>query len=66
MVGFQRRSTLHEQKITMNVMIWIVIGMSLSRNESVRQLINKLDIVVDYGARWIIKMPLTFSKQHYA
>ena len=47
--------TLRKRKLPMDAMIWAVIGMSLFRTESVRQLINKLDIVlpqdVDYVAR---------------
>jgi hypothetical protein len=48
-------ATLRRRKLPMDAMVWAVIGMSLFRNESVRQLINKLDIVlpqeVDYVAR---------------
>ena len=48
-------ATLRKRKLPMDAMIWAVIGMSLFRTESVRQLINKLDIVlpqdVDYVAR---------------
>lgn len=48
-------ATLRKRKLPMDAMIWTVIGMSLFRTESVRQLINKLDIVlpqeVDYVAR---------------
>ena len=48
-------ATLRRRKLPMDAMIWAVIGMSLFRTESVRQLINKLDIVlpqdVDYVAR---------------
>ena len=48
-------ATLRKRKLPMDAMIWAVIGMSLFRTESVRQLINKRDIVlpqeVDYVAR---------------
>ena len=48
-------ATLRKRKLPMDAMIWTVIGMALFRTESVRQLINKLDIVlpqeVDYVAR---------------
>jgi IS4 transposase len=48
-------ATLRKRKLPMDAMVWAVIGMSLFRTESVRQLINKLDIVlpqeVDYVAR---------------
>ena len=48
-------ATLRRRKLPMDAMIWAVIGMSLFRTESVRQLIDKLDIVlpqdVDYVAR---------------
>lgn len=48
-------ATLRKRKLPMDAMIWTVIGMALLRTESVRQLINKLDIVlpqeVDYVAR---------------
>lgn len=48
-------ATFRKRKLPMDAMIWAVIGMSLFRTESVRQLINKLDIVlpqdVDYVAR---------------
>ncbi|WP_026375605.1 IS4 family transposase [Aestuariibacter salexigens] len=48
-------ATLRKRKLPMDAMIWAVIGMALFRTESVRQLINKLDIVlpqeVDYVAR---------------
>ncbi|PKH32646.1 IS4 family transposase [Shewanella sp. ALD9] len=48
-------ATLRRRKLPMDAMVWAVIGMSLFRSESVRQLINKLDIVlpqeVDYVAR---------------
>jgi hypothetical protein len=48
-------ATLRKCKLPMDAMVWAVIGMSLFRTESVRQLINKLDIVlpqeVDYVAR---------------
>lgn len=48
-------ATLRKRKLPMESMIWAVIGMALFRGESVRQLINKLDIIlpneVDYVAR---------------
>ena len=48
-------ATLRKRKLPMDAMVWAVVGMSLFRTESVRQLINKLDIVlpqeVDYVAR---------------
>lgn len=48
-------ATLRRRKLPMDAMVLAVIGMFLFRNESVRQLINKLDIVlpqeVDYVAR---------------
>tara|TARA_R110002167_G_scaffold241514_1_gene446810 strand:+ start:63 stop:1388 length:1326 start_codon:yes stop_codon:yes gene_type:complete len=48
-------ATLRKRKLPMDAMVWAVIGMALFRTESVRQLINKLDIVlpqeVDYVAR---------------
>lgn len=48
-------ATLRKRKLPMDAMIWAVIGMALFRTESVRQLINKLDVVlpqdVDYVAR---------------
>lgn len=48
-------ATLRKRKLPMDAMVWAVIGMSLFRTESVRQLINKLDILlpqeVDYVAR---------------
>ena len=48
-------ATLRKRKLLMDAMVWAVIGMALFRTGSVRQLINKLDIVlpqkVDYVAR---------------
>ena len=48
-------ATLRRRKLPMDAMIWAVIGMALFRGESVRSLINKLDIVlpqeIDYVAR---------------
>ncbi|WP_413733910.1 transposase domain-containing protein, partial [Shewanella sp. BJSY2023SW005] len=48
-------ASLRRRKLPMDAMIWAVIGMALFRGESVRSLINKLDIVlpqeVDYVAR---------------
>jgi len=48
-------ATLRKRKLPMDAMVWAVIGMALFRTESVRQLINKLDIIlpqeVDYVAR---------------
>ena len=48
-------ATLRKRKLPMDAMVWAVVGRSLFRTESVRQLINKLDIVlpqeVDYVAR---------------
>ena len=48
-------ATLRKRKLPMESMVWAVIGMALFRGESVRQLINKLDIIlpneVDYVAR---------------
>ncbi len=48
-------ATLCKRKSPMGTMILAVIGMALFRGESVRQLINKLDIIlaneVDYVAR---------------
>ena len=39
-------ATIRKRKLPMDAMIWAVIGMALFRTESVRQLINKLDIVL--------------------
>ena len=39
-------ATLRKRKLPMDAMVWAVVGMSLFRTESVRQLINKLDIVL--------------------
>jgi hypothetical protein len=48
-------ATLRRRKLPMDAMVWAVVGMALFRNESVRSLIKKLDIVlpqeVDYVAR---------------
>ena len=48
-------ATLRKRKLLMDAMVWAVIGMALFRTGCVRQLINKLDIVlpkeVDYVAR---------------
>ncbi|MCS6134415.1 IS4 family transposase, partial [Shewanella baltica] len=48
-------ATLRRRKLPMDAMIWAVIGMALFRGESIRSLINKLDIVlpqeIDYVAR---------------
>ena len=48
-------ATLRKRKLPMDAMVWALIGMALFRGDSVRQLINKLDIIlpneVDYVAR---------------
>lgn len=47
-------ATLRKRKLPVDAVVWAAIGMALFRTESVRQLINKLDIVlpqeVDYVA----------------
>lgn len=47
-------ATLRKRKLPMESMVWAVIGMALFRNQSMRQLVNKLDIIlpneVDYVA----------------
>ena len=54
-LDFQGVATLRRRKLPMDAMIWAGIGMALFRGESVRSLINKLDIVlpqdIDYVAR---------------
>jgi len=47
-------ATLRKRKLPMESMVWAVVGMALFRNQSMRQLINRLDIMlpneIDYVA----------------
>ena len=56
-------ATLRKRKLPMDAMIWAVIGMSLFRTESVRQLINKLDIVVPQEVNYVARSAVTQARK---
>lgn len=56
-------ATLRKRKLPMDAMIWAVIGMSLFRTESVRQLINKLDIVLPQDVDYVARSAVTQARQ---
>lgn len=56
-------ATLRKRKLPMDAMIWAVIGMALFRTESVRQLINKLDIVLPQEVNYVARSAVTQARK---
>lgn len=56
-------ATLRRRKLPMEAMIWAVIGMALFRGESVRQLINKLDIILPNEVDYVARSAVTQARQ---
>ena len=52
-------ATLRRRKLPMDAMIWAVIGMALFRGESIRSLINKLDIVLPQEIDYVTHSAVT-------
>ena len=56
-------ATLRKRKLPMDAMVWAVIGMSLIKTESVRQLINKLDILLPQEVDYVAKSAVTQARK---
>jgi hypothetical protein len=56
-------ATLRKRKLPMDAMIWAVIGMALFRTESVRQLINKLNIVLPQEVNYVARSAVTQARK---
>lgn len=56
-------ATLRRRKLPMEAMVWAVIGMALFRGESVRQLINKLDIILPNDVDYVARSAVTQARQ---
>ena len=56
-------ATMRRRKLPMESMIWAVIGMALFRGESVRQLINKLDIILPNEVDYVARSAVTQARQ---
>lgn len=56
-------ATLRKRKLPMDAMVWAVIGMALFRTESVRQLINKLDIVLPQEVNYVARSAVTQARK---
>lgn len=56
-------ATLRKRKLPMDAMIWALIGMALFRGESVRQLINKLDIVLPSEVNYVARSAVTAARK---
>ena len=59
-------ATLRRRKLPMDAMIWAVIGMALFRGESVRSLINKLDIVLPQEIDYVTRSAVTQVRKRLA
>ena len=56
-------ATLRRRKLPMDAMIWAVIGMALFRGESVRSLINKLDIILPQEIDYVVRSAVTQARK---
>ncbi|MBD3652329.1 IS4 family transposase [Kangiella sp.] len=56
-------ASLRRRKLPMDSMVWAVIGMALFRNESVRSLINKLDIVLPQPVNFVARSAITQARK---
>lgn len=56
-------ATVRKRKLPMEAMVWAVIGMALFRGESVRQLINKLDIVLPQEVDCVVRSAVTQARK---
>lgn len=56
-------ATVRKRKLPMEAMVWAVIGMALFRGDSVRQLINKLDIVLPQEVDSVVRSAVTQARK---
>ncbi|GIU16040.1 transposase domain-containing protein [Shewanella glacialipiscicola] len=65
-LDYQGVAMLRRRKLPMDVMIWTVIEVALFRGESVRSLINKLDIVLPQNIDYVARSSLIPLKGFYS
>ena len=56
-------ATIRKRKLPMDAMVWAVIGMALFRGESVRNLINKLDIIPPNDVEFVVRSAVTQARK---